>query len=301
VFDLFTEEIEVQIKNGISNLYWFKDDLKKAWIRSGVDIKLCNNLFNQKKNDEEKLSKRELMDALYIELRNADFNRRLEISRNFVRILIEHQNFVPYNEKHRIELAERSALKLKEIIAQQQKESEYKEQVRIKAQHAKKDDYHSQIQLLREKFYECYKLEGQKRGYEFERVFTKLMYISGIPVEEPFKIVGEQIDGAIKYDGHYYLVELKWVEAKIDQKNIASLYMKVEGKMDAKGIFISMNGYSSEVLQSLPRGKELKVILLDGIHFTNVISGLYTFHELFEHALNQACLKGEIYCSHDIK
>lgn len=154
---------------------------------------------------------------------------------------------------------------------------------------------------MREQFFEMNKLEEkQKRGYELEKIFPKLMDISGIPVEEPFRIVGEQIDGAIKYDGHYYLVELKWIDRKVDQKDIASLYLKAEGKMEARGLFIAMNGYSNEVLSSLPRGKDLKVLLLDGIHLTNVISGIYRFQELLEHAISQATLKAEIYCSHDL-
>jgi hypothetical protein len=44
-----------------------------------------------------------------------------------------------------------------------------------------------------------------------EKIFPELMRISGIPCDGPFKIVGEQMDGAIKYDGHHYIVELKWV------------------------------------------------------------------------------------------
>jgi hypothetical protein len=36
MFDVFTEEMEVQIKTGISNLYWFREDLRKAWLRSSV-------------------------------------------------------------------------------------------------------------------------------------------------------------------------------------------------------------------------------------------------------------------------
>ena len=35
-----------------------------------------------------------------------------------------------------------------------------------------------------------------------------------IQVEEPFKNVGEQLDGAIKHDGAYYLIELKWFAEK---------------------------------------------------------------------------------------
>lgn len=153
---------------------------------------------------------------------------------------------------------------------------------------------------IRERFVEIQQFEGQQRGYEFEKIFTSLMRASAIPVEEPFRIVGEQIDGAIKYDGHFYLVELKWVQRVCNQPDIASLYMKVEGKMGARGLFIAMQGYSSEVLQSLPKGKEIKVLLLDGVHLANVLFGNYTFQELMEHAVSYASLRGEIYCPKNI-
>ena len=126
------------------------------------------------------------------------------------------------------------------------------------------------------------------------------MLLSQITVHEPFRITGEQIDGGIKYDGHYYLIELKWTQDKADPKEIGSFFFKVDGKLDARGIMISMNGYTSGVIESLPRGKELKVFLLDGVHLTNVISGLYSFKELLEHAISQASLKANLYCSRDL-
>ena len=126
------------------------------------------------------------------------------------------------------------------------------------------------------------------------------MRISSIPVEEPFKIKGQQLDGAIKYDGHYYLLELKWTKERIQPKDIGSFYFKVEGKMEARGIFISINGYTDGVLASVPKGKQLKVLLLDGNHIANVIFGIYTFQELLEHSISQAALKGSIYCSHKL-
>ncbi len=118
-------------------------------------------------------------------------------------------------------------------------------------------------------------------------------------VSESFKIVGEQIDGAIKYDGHYYLIELKWVKEPCNQAQIASLYLKAEGKMETRGIFISMNGFSSEILKSLPE-KNTKVLLLNGTHFMNVIKGIYTFKQLLDYALAQASLKNNIYCDANI-
>ena len=300
MFDVFTEEIEVQIKKGISNLYWFLGDLQKAWLRAGVDQTLTSKLFSARHEDGKKLSKRQLMDLLYENIRNADFNRRLEISRNFVRFLVEHKNFVPASEGHRIDLAESCALKLKEIIETQRHAAEHNQKIRARITEIKKVDYDSELLRVQRLFLDAEKLQGQDRGYAFEKLFVELMKISDIPVKEPFRIVGEQIDGAIKYGDHYYLLELKWTKSKSAHKEISSLYMKVEGKLDVRGIFISMNGYSDEILQSLPKGKKLTTLLLDGMHFSNVIFGRYTFNELLEHALKSASLEGVIYCSRDL-
>jgi len=126
------------------------------------------------------------------------------------------------------------------------------------------------------------------------------MRASAIPVEEPFRIEGEQIDGAIKYEGHYYLIEAKWTDAKTDPKEIASFYFKVEGKLEGRGIFISINGFTDGVLAALPRGKEIRVLLLDGTHVAKVIFGTYTFQQLLTHSIAHASLRAEIYCPHAI-
>jgi len=300
MIDVFTEEIEVQIKKGISNLYWFLGDLEKAWLRAGVDNQLSTKLFSLRQPDGSKYSKRQLMDLLYLEIRNSEYNKRLEISRNFVRILVEHKNFVPSSENHRIDIAETCALKLREIIEKQKQQAEYNQHIIRRATEAKKADYHSELLRVRDMFIEAERMIGQERGYAFEKLFVELMRISGIPVEEPFRIVGEQIDGAIKYDGHYYLIELKWTKSKSAHLELSSLYMKVEGKLEARGIFISMNGFSKEIVESLPKGKSIKTLLFDGMHISNVIFGQYSFQELLEHSLSQASLKGNIYCSSDL-
>ena len=134
----------------------------------------------------------------------------MEISRNFVRILIEHKNFVPQDNNHRIEKAERVALKLREIVNEQKTQEEYRDKIKTKAEKANTRNFEDELMNLREKFLEVEKITNkQKRGVEFEKFFTDLMKANQIPVEVPFRIVGEQIDGAIKYDGHYYLLELK--------------------------------------------------------------------------------------------
>jgi len=300
MFDVFTDEIEVLIKDGVSNLYWFRRDLLKAWLRSGVDEGLARRISAMKGSDGNNLSKRCQMDILYDQLRSADFNRRLEISRNFVRLLVEHQGFTPQDEKHRIEKAEHCALKLKEIIQKQAKELEYRDSIRRKAERAQHETYQDQLLRLRDDFLGYNTLSPQKRGYALENMFPQLMRISGIPVQESFRIVGEQIDGGIKYDGHYYLIELKWTSDKIGPEDLGSFYYKVDGKLDSRGILLSMSGFTAGVVEGLPHGKEIKVMLLDGQHLANVIFGIYTFPELMEHCIRHAAYKAELYCPHSI-
>lgn len=300
MIDVFTEEIEVLIKEGIANLYWYRADLKKAWLRSSVNNKLIEEIYAMKESDGSPISKRKLMDVLYEKLRSHPYDKRLEISRNFVRRLIEHQNFVPQDEKHRVDKAERCALKLKEIIQKQEKEREEREFKKKSAPPDPRHVYNQELEKISNEFKKIKKLEPTKRGYALEKIFTKLMEISKISVHEPFRIKGEQLDGGIKYDGHYYLIELKWTEEKIGGDEIGAFYYKVDGKLDSRGLIISMNGFTDGVLESLPKGKGIKVMLLDGLHLTNVITGIYTFQELLEHAISNAAYKAELYCPHAI-
>lgn len=300
MFDVFTEEVEVLIKDGIANLYWYKGDLHKAWLRSGIPASVKDEILRLRNEDGQELTKRRQMDALYERLRSGEYDRRLEVSRNFVRILVEQNSFTPQNEKHRVEVAERSALKLRELIRRQEADREYRDSIRTSAAKASRETYDAKLGELRVKFADAHDLEPQKRGFALEGIFTELMRISGIPVEEPFRILGEQIDGAIKYDGHYYLLELKWTAEQSDPKEIGHFYFKVEGKMQARGLFISMNGFTNGTIATLPKGKDLKILLLDGQHIANVIYGMYRFQELLEHAIRQASLRGEIYCAHNL-
>ena len=288
------------MKDGLANLYWFRADLLKAWLRAGVDKTLAHAIYGRiDAGSGRPVSKREMMDALYLEMRDQDFNTRLGISRRFVQYLVQHKSFSPQDPKHRVDVAERCALKLQKRIDEQrrnrrdvrpsQTSSTVSEPTREQARSS-----------LAAQFDRAHKLPPQERGYELEHLFPALLRLSGITVEGPFRVAGEQIDGAFKYDGHYYLVELKWVSRPVNQPDIASLYLKVEGKLEARGLFIAMNGYSKQLLESLPKGKNLRVLLLDGRHLVGAIYGQYGFNALLDHALKEASLRGAVYPSHEL-
>jgi len=301
MLDVFNEEIEVLIKDGIANLYWFKGDLHKAWMRSGVPDNIRNEIVRLKDEEGRELSKRRQMDGLYERLRSGDYNRRLEISRNFVCILVEQESFTPQSDRHRVEIAERCSLKLRELVRKQTQESQRRETSRPQAARPVVESYDTKRARLQAKFVEAHTLAPQPKGYALEAIVNELLQASGISVEAPFRIEGEQLDGAVKFDGHYYLLEIKWTAEKTEPKEIGHFFYKVEGKMGARGIFLSMNGFTSGSLATLPKGKELKVMLLDGNHLANVLSGAYSFRDLLDHAIRHATLRGEIYCPHTLQ
>ena len=91
-----------------------------------------------------------------------------------------------------------------------------------------------------------------------------------------FKIVGEQIDGAIKYDGEHYIIEAKWHDKWSASDDLYQFAAKVEGKMYGRGIFISINGFSPDSVQALTTGKALKTILVDGGDLVLIIENMYS-------------------------
>ncbi|HEM7853538.1 restriction endonuclease [Burkholderia multivorans] len=300
MFDVFNEEIEVLLKDGLANLYWYKNDLHKAWQRSGVPTAIIERIKMLHDETGKTLTKRSQMDALYQQLRSSEYNRRLEISRNFVRLLIEQETFTPQDTGHQIQKAQLAALRLKELLSRQNKDREIKETARNTTIKATGDTYDSKLKRLQDRFRVAHNLAPQEKGYELEKIFTDLMIISEIPVADPFRITGEQFDGAIKHEGRYYLVELKWTAAQTDPAQVGHFHYKISGKMDGRGLFISMSGFTDGVLASLPKGKELTMMLLDGVHFANVLAGHYRFSQLLDYAIKSIALKGEIYCSHKI-
>lgn len=76
---------------------------------------------------------------------------------------------------------------------------------------------------------------------------------------------GEQIDGAFTLDGWYYIVEFKWVEKLSDIRQLDSLYGKPNrsGKQ-TMGLFLSINGWSDNVVPLLKQNTDKSIILMDG-------------------------------------
>jgi hypothetical protein len=72
--------------------------------------------------------------------------------------------------------------------------------------------------------------DRQQAGLRLEKVLNRVFALHDLAPREPFRVVGEQIDGSFELDHEIYLLEAKWQQ---DPSPVADLYVfreKVEGK-----------------------------------------------------------------------
>lgn len=150
---------------------------------------------------------------------------------------------------------------------------------------------------LRDEFLDLHagKTTPSKRGYALESILSGLSKLASLEMTEPFKVNGEQIDGAVKYDGEHYLIEAKWQDKVASNEPVYQFVGKVEGKMYGRGLFVSINGFSDHVVTSVVAGKAIKTIFVDGEDIVLVLEGHLSFSQMLDSKIKAAQTKGLIY------
>lgn len=107
--------------------------------------------------------------------------------------------------------------------------------------------------------------DRQAAGLQLEKALNRLFDLHGLSPREPFRVVGEQIDGSFELDHEVYLLEAKWQQ---DPSPAADLYVfreKIEGKSKfTRGVFLSINGISKAAADAITRGKQPNFFIIDG-------------------------------------
>jgi len=136
----------------------------------------------------------------------------------------------------------------------------------------------------------------QKRGYLLEKFLYDLFVLEGVDPKASFKIVGEQIDGSILWNGHVYLVEAKWVKKPVAGAEFGAFMYKLGGKtVDTRGLYISINGYSEEAVTSLNGKGNLRFVCLDGTHIMRCFGVGQSLKNIIECVWRHASETGEAY------
>lgn len=124
----------------------------------------------------------------------------------------------------------------------------------------------SQLETLKRDFLALHDLaDRQEAGRQLERILNRLFALHDLQPREPFRVVGEQIDGSFELDHEVYLLEAKWHQ---DPRPAADLYVfreKIEGKSKfTRGVFLSINGISQEATSAITQGKQPTFFVIDG-------------------------------------
>jgi hypothetical protein len=136
---------------------------------------------------------------------------------------------------------------------------------------------------------EITKLDPQTRGLWFERFLNELFAGFGLAPRGAFRIVGEQIDGSFRLEGHTYLVEAKWHGPPIGFADLMTFSGKVSGKASwSRGLFVSNSGFTAEGLEAFSRGRQTNLICADGLDLYEVLSRKVSLIDVLEEKSRRA-------------
>ncbi|AHI82278.1 restriction endonuclease family protein [Burkholderia thailandensis E444] len=290
----FPSDIKLAMRECILKLLWARDDIVGFFENNS-----CTKADIKSLGDHKSLSRAAIVDSMFDHLSKRP-DEGLGQFRSMLQSLIDWKHFDTYyfetlKKLNRAE-ADRAITHLKQLqeirdhkLQQQRKDRERKEAT------AKAPT--DSLAELKTKFIGLLQgsVTGAKRGYALEDILQSLSRLSTLEVTEPFRVNGEQIDGAVKYDGEHYIIEAKWQEKAAANEAVYQFAAKIEGKMYGRGLFFSIHGFSEHVFTSLVHGKALKTVFVDGADLIVVLEGLIGFPQMLDRKIKAAQTKGLIY------
>jgi len=298
----FPKDISDCMRDCILAIFWPKDHIISFFQNNGCTLRDLGNACNYK---ELQLSRAKIVDIVFEGLAARD-DGGLGQFRSMLQSLKDWSHFDSYYFDKLHKLDRKEAMRLITHLKQLQeiRDAKVKEK---REQRVKKEDQVVQtiktLEQLKKQFTNLYQARDeqgkaitlQRRGYLFEAFLRDLCLHENVPVSEPFKVTGEQIDGTIKFEGENYIVEAKWHDYLTASDALYQFAHKVEGKMYGRGIFFSVNGFSQESVTALHTGKALKTVLFDGGDLSLVVEGLWTFTRMLDYKIKAAQTMGRIY------
>lgn len=154
-----------------------------------------------------------------------------------------------------------------------------------------------EMEKLRERFLALLaETNAQARGYAFEGFLNDLFRVNGLAPREPFRVMGEQIDGSFEWQSHVFLLEARWRQDVADAPDLYVLRGKVEGKSDwTRGLFISVNGFSSLAADTFSKGRRANLITMDGQDLMLILEQRCSLQDAIRVKLRHAGETGEVY------
>lgn len=292
----FPADIKGCMKDCILSLFWPRRDIVGFFEKHGCTKAEVGRLQIE---GENALKRHEIVDVLFDTLA-ARHDNGLGPFRAMLQSLLTWSHFDPYYFDKLRKLDRATATRNLEHLRQLQEIRDAKikaDRERRIAQEATRQQPTASLAALRADYLDLLanKTSRPQRGYALERILAELARIAGLETTEAFRVNGEQVDGAVKFEGEHYLIEAKWQEKSASNEPVYQFAGKVAGKLYGRGLFISVNGFSSEVIRSLVIGKEIQTLFVDGEDLILVLEGHLTLREMIDRKVKAAQTRGLIY------
>jgi len=110
-------------------------------------------------------------------------------------------------------------------------------------------------------------------GLALEKLLNELFGISDLRPRQPFRVIGEQIDGSFELQGQIYLLESKWEKQPLPESDLLIFRGKIEGKSTfTRGVFIALNDITGPARDAITRGKAPSFFVMNGHDLMMVLS-----------------------------
>ena len=135
-------------------------------------------------------------------------------------------------------------------------------------------------------------------GRALEVLLNDLFRFFDLEPRLPFRVQGEEIDGSVILDYQTYLIEAKWTQNPVSERDLLIFRGKVEGKSAfTRGFFISINNFTSGAKESIVRGKQPTFFLVDGYDLSLVLRGHVPLPEMLRFKLRKLTEEGQVFVS----
>lgn len=130
------------------------------------------------------------------------------------------------------------------------------------------------LRQLKEEFLQLAVQEDRNAaGLALEKVLNRLFALFGLQPRQPFRVVGEQIDGSFQMGDQVYLLESKWEKDALCEAPLLVFRGKIEGKSTfTRGVFIALNDISGPARDAITRGKAPSFFVMNGHDLLMILS-----------------------------
>jgi hypothetical protein len=303
--DISVEECRVAVQ-AIATLAHYKNDMVNFILKpAGIPLDVYGPLLSRR--DEitgRMLSKRKVAPLILDAMKSRPGGPN--VARRIVEITAQWDEFHLADNEFEARATVQKAQEILRVIGEagarevaQRQQTQKAESTRIESEQVRLFQRH--LGLLLMMFDELTRSDNpQQRGYSLEDLLSRTLALHEITVEQSFtrNEGGEQIDGAFKFDGWYYLVECRWRNRLSDIGELDGLHGKIyRSGRQTMGLFLSINGWSEHVVPLLKQNPQKSIILMDGYDLRTVLSGQVALRDLLLAKVAKLNLEGDPFLS----